>query len=139
FLALMRDETNIFYYSGHSAKGALQLRDSSIQIGKVLDLLIQSGCSIAILNCCGTYESVKQYFLENSSLCDSLNVICTISEVIDRQAMLFIRYFLYYLELSLPISEALRLTRNDLYVDLDGLGDTWYSYLLFGNPFTIAF
>jgi prenyltransferase beta subunit len=138
-MSVLAEDTTIFYYSGHSAEGSLQLRNSKIEIGKVLDSLIASGCSIAILNCCDTYEYVKQYFLDNPTLNDSLNVVCTISEVIDKQAILFIKYFLYYLELSLPISEALRLTRHDLYVELGGLGDTWYSYLLFGNPFTIAF
>jgi len=69
-------------------------------------------------------------------------IFCHLHKISDRsisdeQAMVFMISLFRYLELGYPISEAVRSTKLDLFIEYKGLGNTWWSYLLFGNPYTI--
>jgi prenyltransferase beta subunit len=129
---------DIFYFSGHSDGESLYVYSDAIRLDSIFIQLEDNGCSLAILNCCNTYRFVKHYYIDrNQAVSESMNVVSAILGVVDYQAALFMTYFLHYLELSFPISEALRLTKNDMWLNFNGLGDTWYNYILFGNPYTI--
>jgi len=128
---------NVFYYSGHSDDGYLCFADTGYEIRDLFQKLINNNCHIAILNSCKTFGYVKNFFLETTATSDNFNVICSICDVQDEMGKWFLITFLYYLELGLPISEALRYTKKDLSVKTGKLGLSWWSYLLFGNPYTI--
>ena len=133
----LNDNCHIFYYSGHCHDGALYFSWESVRIEDVLTSLVDHNCSIIILNCCNSYEYIKKYYEEHRYLNSSLNVICTINDVSDEQAMMFMTLLFRYLELGYPISEAIRTTKQDLFIEYKGQGNTWWSYLLFGNPYTM--
>lgn len=128
---------HILYYSGHSENGNLHFYDGLQNINDFFNLLVQNHCTIAILNCCNTYQYIEEYFERNKYLNESMNIICTINDVSDKQAKSFITILFKYLEIGYPISEALRLARLEIYNMLNGCGNTWWSYILFGNPFTV--
>jgi len=133
----LKDNCHVFYYSGHCHNGTLSFSGEKVQIEDVLTSLVDNQCSIVILNCCNSYNYIKEYYKKHSYLSNSLNVICTINDVSDEQAMVFTALLFRYLELGYPISEAVRSTKQDLYIEYKGQGNTWWSYLLFGNPYTI--
>ncbi len=128
---------DIFYISGHCIDGYINFYDAEIEIGELINKLLDSYCSIIIFNCCDTYVYIKEYLRKHPQISENINIICTLNDVNDEQASSFIISFFYYLELSFPISEAVRLAKYELYLKANGLGDTWLSYILFGNPFTL--
>lgn len=128
---------DIFYISGHCYEGYLKFYDSEIEIGDLINKLLDSHCEIIIFNCCDTYAYIKKYLRSHPQTIENVNIICTLNDVNDEQASAFIISFFNYLELSFPISEAVRLAKYELYLKSNGLGDTWLSYILFGNPFTL--
>ena len=127
---------NIFYISGHCVNGKILLLDKEVFIQELISHLVSSHCSIIIFNCCDTYTYIKEYFKSNPQTCENINIICTLNEIEDMQASFFITSFFRYLELCFPISEAVRLAKYELFLRNNGFGDTWLSYILFGNPFT---
>jgi len=131
------ENRHIFYYSGHCHNGNLYFSGQAVKIDEVLDVLVENNCAIIILNCCNSYEHIKNYYGKKKGLNASLNVICTLNDISDEQAMVFMTSLFRYLELGYPISEAVRSTKLDLFVTYKGYGNTWWSYLLFGNPFTV--
>lgn len=131
------ESVHIFYYSGHCHNGHLHFSGQEVKIDDVLDALVENHCSIVILNCCNSYEYIRNYYEMRKYLNNSLNVICTLNDVSDEQAMVFMTSLFRYLELGYPISEAVRSTKYDLFIEYKGYGNTWWSYLLFGNPYTI--
>lgn len=131
------EKQDIFYISGHCNNGFIEFYDVKIEIGELINKLLDSHCSIIIFNCCDTYAYIKDYLKKHPQISENLNIICTLNDVNDEQASSFMISFFYYLELSFPISEAVRLAKYELYLKANGLGDTWLSYILFGNPFTL--
>jgi prenyltransferase beta subunit len=128
---------HIFYYSGHCQNGNLCFAGREVKIDDVIDVLVENHCAIVILNSCNSYEHIKNYYNKHKYINTSLNVICTLNDISDEQAMTFMTSLFRYLELGYPISEAVRSTKFDLYIEYKGLGNIWWSYLLFGNPYTI--
>lgn len=128
---------DIFYISGHCNCGYIKFYDTEIEVGELINKLLNSHCSIIIFNCCDTYFYIKKYLKDHPQISENINIICTLNDVNDEQASSFIISFFHYLELCFPISEAVRLAKYELYLKSNGLGDTWLSYILFGNPFTL--
>ncbi|MFH2059655.1 MAG: prenyltransferase/squalene oxidase repeat-containing protein [Pseudomonadota bacterium] len=135
----IKKQCHIFYYSGHTQDGYILTKDKKISIEELLTALCNNNCYIAIFNSCNTYSDVKAFYIKNPAASDNFNVISCISEISDEYAKSFIIYFLYYLELGIPISESLRLAKKDIFILTKSLGSTWWSYLLFGNPYTIIY
>ena len=133
----LNDNCHVFYYSGHCRDGNLYFSGQAVELSDVLTALVESHCAIVILNCCNSYGYVKSYFERYKYLNERLNVICTLNDVSDEQAKMFVTTLFRYLELGYPISEAVRSSKHDMYIEYKGGGNTWWSYLLFGNPFTI--
>lgn len=136
-LAQIQNTCHMFYYSGHSYDGNLYFNGDVVPISQMLDELVSNHCTIVIFNCCNTYKYVEDYFETHKYINESLNVICTLNDVSDEQAKAFMTTLFRYLELGYPISEALRMTRIDVYTEYNGCGNTWWSYILYGNPYTI--
>jgi prenyltransferase beta subunit len=128
---------HIFYFSGHSHDGYLFFSDKKVLISSILWELINNQCAIVIFNSCNTYKHIKEFFLSNIFVSEILNVVCAINDINDELAKIFLIKFLYYFELGFPISEAIRNSKKDVYVKSNGLGETWWSYILFGNPYTV--
>lgn len=135
--AALEGDYQIFYYSGHAEEGALRLHAGEIRISELLEILREKGCFIAILNCCDTYDYVKSKFLAMPELGEHFNVICSLTDIDDDIAKWFIIHLLYYFELGIPIAEAVRLAKREIYLMTEGRGATWWSYVLFGNPYTV--
>jgi len=136
-LTEIADGCDVFYYSGHTADGNLILSDDKIPIPELFDRLLRSGCSIVILNSCSTYQSVRDYYLTQPHISDNFNVICTINDVHDESGIWFIQAFLYLMEYGIPISESVRIAKQELAIRSKRLGLTWWGYVLFGNPYTL--
>jgi hypothetical protein len=134
---MITENHHIFYYSGHCYNWNLHFSGQEVKIDDIFDVLVEHNCTIIILNCCDSYEHIKNYYEKHKYLNASLNVICTLNDISDEQAMLFMTLFFRYFELGYPISEAVRSAKFDLFVAYKGVGNTWWSYLLFGNPFTV--
>ena len=136
-LNAITNQYHIFYYSGHSQESCIFTNDQKILIEDLLLTLYNNNCFVAFFNSCNTYADVKKFYLNHPAISDNFNVICCISDISDDLGKWFLIYFLYYFELGIPISESLRLAKKDLFLISKSLGSSWWSYILFGNPYTV--